>query len=152
VLHSPGRDTLGSQLRPHYVLFYVLFGRGAVRLVEISNLMSGFQHFLSDLGFQPRLSCIPRKEEDVTVSAFASRSAAKRSGKEIDSISSEIRDVVFSQFRRRGALLGVFASTDSSMVAALCANALGKDRVLALLIAESEPATESLSIGQNRGR
>jgi NAD+ synthase len=68
--------------------------------------------------------------------------------KEVDRISKEIRDVVFTQFRRKGAVLGVSGGIDSSVVAALCAHALGKDRVLALFMPESESATESLSLGR----
>jgi NAD+ synthase len=67
---------------------------------------------------------------------------------ETERITSAIRDVVFTQFRRKGAVVGVSGGIDSSVVAALCARALGKDRVLALYMPESESASESLDLGR----
>ncbi len=68
--------------------------------------------------------------------------------KEVESISEKIRDVVLQRFRRKGAVLGVSGGIDSSVVAALCARALGKDRVVALLMPESESDSESLTLGR----
>jgi NAD+ synthase len=68
--------------------------------------------------------------------------------REVDRISGVIRDVVFTQFRRKGAVVGVSGGIDSSVVAALCAHALGKERVVALFMPESESASESLTLGR----
>ena len=68
--------------------------------------------------------------------------------KEVERISNAIRDVVLTQFRRKGAVLGVSGGIDSSVVAALCAHALGKDHVVALFMPESESASESLKLGR----
>jgi NAD+ synthase len=68
--------------------------------------------------------------------------------REVERISRSIRDVVFTQFRRKGAVLGVSGGIDSSVVAALCARALGKDRVVGLFMPESESASESLMLGK----
>jgi len=46
--------------------------------------------------------------------------------REVERIVAGIRDVVFRDFRRKGAVLGVSGGIDSSVVAALCAQALGK--------------------------
>jgi len=68
--------------------------------------------------------------------------------REVDRISSRIREVVLTQFRRKGAVLGVSGGIDSSVVAALCVRALGKDRVAALFMPESESSSESLTLGR----
>lgn len=66
--------------------------------------------------------------------------------KEVDRIAEAMRDLVFKQFKRKGAVLGVSGGIDSSVVAALCAYALGKDRVVALFMPESESADETLAL------
>ena len=63
-------------------------------------------------------------------------------------ITASIQTIVSRQLRRRGIVVGLSGGIDSSVVAALCARALGSDRVLGLLMPESESADESLSLGQ----
>lgn len=67
--------------------------------------------------------------------------------READRISAAIRDLVFHQFKKKGAVLGVSGGVDSSVVAALCARALGSDSVLALFMPENESSPESLRLG-----
>jgi len=67
---------------------------------------------------------------------------------EVDRISKVIRDVVLTQFKRKGAVVGVSGGIDSSVVAALCVRALGKERVAGLFMPESESASESLTLGR----
>jgi len=64
-------------------------------------------------------------------------------------IESAIRDLVLGQLKRKGAVLGVSGGVDSSVVAALCVRALGKDRVLALQMPERECANESNDLSQS---
>lgn len=59
-----------------------------------------------------------------------------------------IRAVVVQQWNRKGAVIGVSGGVDSSVVAFLCARALGKDRVLALLMPEVESSAGSLRLGR----
>jgi NAD+ synthase len=68
--------------------------------------------------------------------------------KEVDRIANMIRDVVLTQFKRKGAVVGVSGGIDSSVVAALCAYALGRDRVIALFMPEAESAPENLVLGR----
>jgi len=49
--------------------------------------------------------------------------------------------------RRRGAIIGLSGGIDSSVTAALCARALGKERVLGLLMPERHSAAETSSLG-----
>jgi len=52
-------------------------------------------------------------------------------------IDAQVRGVL----RRRGAVVGLSGGIDSSVVAALCTRALGKDKVLGLLMPEREVKT-----------
>ena len=63
--------------------------------------------------------------------------------KEIYSLEQEIRRVVFDSLRRRGVVIGLSGGIDSSVTAALCARALGSERVLGLIMPESESSPES---------
>jgi len=61
-----------------------------------------------------------------------------------------IREIAFKRFRKKGAVVGVSGGIDSSLVAALCARALGRERTLALLMPEGEAAAtdESTQLGR----
>jgi NAD+ synthase len=63
-----------------------------------------------------------------------------------------IRDAVFHQLKRQGAVVGVSGGIDSSVVAFLCARALGPERVLALFTPEDESSPDSLRLGQLAAR
>jgi NAD+ synthase len=66
----------------------------------------------------------------------------------IREITDAIRTSVFHRLRRKGAVVGLSGGIDSSVVAALCARALGPERVLGLLMPERESAAETLELGQ----
>jgi NAD+ synthase len=59
-----------------------------------------------------------------------------------------IREQVFTTLSRRGAVLGLSGGIDSSVVGALCARALGSDRVLGLLMPEADSSSESKRLGR----
>jgi NAD+ synthase len=63
-------------------------------------------------------------------------------------IAQVIREQVLGTLRRRGAVVGLSGGVDSSLVAALCALALGPDRVLGLLMPERDSSSESLALGR----
>ncbi len=63
-------------------------------------------------------------------------------------IEAAIRAQVLGTLRRRGAVLGLSGGIDSSVVAALCARALGPERVLALFMPERDSSAESLRLGR----
>ncbi len=54
--------------------------------------------------------------------------------------------VTLGRFRRRGVVLGLSGGIDSSVCAALCVMALGKDRVFGLHMPEGESSDESLRL------
>ena len=67
---------------------------------------------------------------------------------ETDRIAIAIREIVLSQFRRKGAVVAVSGGIDSSVVAALCVRALGPEKVIALFLPETDSSGESLRLGQ----
>lgn len=67
---------------------------------------------------------------------------------ETERITNRIAEVVFRRFKRKGAVIGVSGGIDSSVVAFLCARALGRDRVLALFTPESDSSPDSLRLGR----
>lgn len=69
-------------------------------------------------------------------------------GAEVARIVAAIRAVVFSRFHRRGAVVGASGGIDSTVVAYLCAQALGKERVRLLLMPERESSPDSLRLGR----
>lgn len=62
-------------------------------------------------------------------------------------IAEAIREIVFHRLRRRGAVVGLSGGIDSSVTAALCVEALGKERVFGLLMPEDESSKESQRLG-----
>ncbi len=67
---------------------------------------------------------------------------------ETERIVASIRDTVFSQLKRKGAVIGVSGGIDSSVVAFLCARALGKDRTMLLFMPEADSSPDSLRLGR----
>ncbi|HEX5000514.1 MAG TPA: NAD(+) synthase [Terriglobia bacterium] len=65
----------------------------------------------------------------------------------VEEITGILRDQVQKDLKRRGAVVGLSGGIDSSVVAALSARALGKDKVLGLMMPERESSGESLSLG-----
>jgi NAD+ synthase len=58
------------------------------------------------------------------------------------------RSVVLGDLRRRGAVVAMSGGIDSSVVAALCSRALGRDRVVGLLMPERDSSGESIRLGR----
>ena len=69
--------------------------------------------------------------------------------RETERITTSIRDQVLNQLKRKGAVIGVSGGIDSSVVAYLCARALGKDRVFLLFMPETDSSSDSLRLGQS---
>ena len=63
-------------------------------------------------------------------------------------IEAAIREQVLALLRRRGAVVGMSGGIDSSVVATLCVRALGKDRVLGLLMPERDSSGDALRLGR----
>ena len=63
-------------------------------------------------------------------------------------IAAAMESAVVQGMRKRGVVLGLSGGVDSSVCAALCARALGPERVLALLMPERESSPDSLELGR----
>ncbi len=66
----------------------------------------------------------------------------------VKAISASIQDTVLHQLKRRGAVVGMSGGIDSSVVAALCVRALGKERVYGLFMPETDSSPDSLRLGR----
>lgn len=70
------------------------------------------------------------------------------SAQETQRIVAAIRNIVFRQLKRKGAVVGLSGGIDSSVVAFLCARALGNDRVLGLFMPDRDSSPDSLRLGR----
>lgn len=66
----------------------------------------------------------------------------------VPEICKAIRQTVLLQLRRSGAVVGLSGGVDSSVTAALCVEALGKKRVLGVLMPEEDSSYDSLRLGR----
>jgi NAD+ synthase len=80
--------------------------------------------------------------------AFSAAVLALDAERECARIAAAIRRDVVGTLRRRGAVVGLSGGIDSSVVAALCARALGPRRVLGLLMPEADSSPDSLRLGR----
>ena len=68
---------------------------------------------------------------------------------EVERIVEELRQQVFGELGRRGAVVGLSGGIDSSVVAALCVRAFGKDKVLGIFMPEHHSSDDSLRLGRS---
>ncbi len=68
--------------------------------------------------------------------------------RETQNISAALRSLVSRTFKRRGAVVALSGGIDSSVVAALCVRALGKERVFGLLMPEKDSSAETLQLSR----
>ena len=63
-------------------------------------------------------------------------------------ITTAVESTVVRSMRKRGVVIGLSGGVDSSVCAALCARALGPERVVGLLMPERESSSETLELGR----
>jgi NAD+ synthase len=68
---------------------------------------------------------------------------------EIERITASLREDVHGKFRRRGGVVGLSGGVDSAVVLALCVQALGAEKVLAVLMPEDESSPESAPLARS---
>ena len=65
---------------------------------------------------------------------------------EVNRIASRMRDILAKQLKRRGFMVAISGGIDSSVTAALCVKAVGKERVFALQMPERHSAEDTLDL------
>jgi len=80
-------------------------------------------------------------------SAFSSKALEIDTESVTQEIELAVRKIVFHRLRRWGAVVGLSGGIDSSVTAALCVRALGRDRVVGLFMPEDESSEDSLRLG-----
>jgi NAD+ synthase len=68
---------------------------------------------------------------------------------EAERIAAALRQQVIGALGRRGAVIGLSGGIDSSVVAALCVRAFGKDKVLGIFMPEHHSSEDSLRLGRS---
>jgi NAD+ synthase len=81
-----------------------------------------------------------------TISTFSHNSLRIDPATSAAKIESAIREIVFGKLHRKGAVVALSGGVDSSVVGALCSRALGKDRVLGLMLPEAGSSADSLRL------
>jgi NAD+ synthase len=59
-----------------------------------------------------------------------------------------LREQILGTLRRRGAVVAISGGIDSAVVAALCARALGKEKVFGILLPERDSSSDALRLGK----
>jgi NAD+ synthase len=68
------------------------------------------------------------------------------SEEEVERLAENLRRDIHQKFRKRGAVVGVSGGIDSAVVLPLCVQAVGKDRVVAVMMPERESSPDSLDL------
>lgn len=68
--------------------------------------------------------------------------------KEVEKITSKLKEDVNKKLKKRGAVVGISGGIDSSVVLALCAKTFGPERVLGVMMPENDSNPDSLALAK----
>jgi NAD+ synthase len=68
--------------------------------------------------------------------------------RELETVSEAIRNALGKKLRKRGLIVGISGGIDSSVTAALCVRAVGKDKVIGLQMPERHSADDTLGLSE----
>ncbi|MFO7446322.1 MAG: NAD(+) synthase [Ignavibacteriaceae bacterium] len=71
---------------------------------------------------------------------------------EAENIIYNIKNLISTKLKKRGAVIGISGGLDSSVVLALCAKALGPKRVLGVMLPEKDSSGDSMLLAENAAR
>jgi NAD+ synthase len=83
-----------------------------------------------------------------TLSSFTSRVLDIDAPAVAADLEQATREIVLGRLHRKGAVVGLSGGIDSSVTAAICARALGKDRVFGVMMPESDSSDDSLELAR----
>ncbi len=69
--------------------------------------------------------------------------------KEVEKITLKLKESVAKKLKKRAAIVGISGGIDSSVVLALCAKTFGPERVLGVMMPESDSNPDSLELAKN---
>jgi NAD+ synthase len=72
--------------------------------------------------------------------------------KEFEKISADLKEKVLHKLKKRGAVVGISGGIDSSVVLALCAKTFGSNKVLGVMMPESDSNPDSLILARQLAR
>lgn len=81
--------------------------------------------------------------------AFSKESILLDAKKEIEKITAKLKSDVVKVLKKRGAVVGISGGIDSSIVLALCAKTFGPEKVLGVMMPESDSNPDSLMLAKN---
>lgn len=92
------------------------------------------------------MSEIKKKPVIKKIAPFSRAALGLDAEKEVERIEEGLRQAVYHQLHRQGAVVGISGGIDSSVVLALCAIAFGPERVVGILLPEKESSPESIDL------
>ncbi len=92
------------------------------------------------------MSEIKKKPVIKKIAPFSRAALGLDAEKEVERIEEGLRQAVYHQLHRQGAVVGISGGIDSSVVLALCARAFGPERVVGILLPEKESSPESIDL------
>ena len=92
------------------------------------------------------MSEIANKSVEKKIAPFSRAALNLDVEKEAERIEEDLRQAVYHQLHRQGAVVGISGGIDSSVVFALCAKAFGPERVVGILLPEKESSPESIDL------
>ena len=102
---------------------------------------------MTEIGNKP-VDIADRDSHALTRPTFSADALRLDAAQEASRIAEVVHNQVLRQLRRRGVVLGLSGGIDSSVTAALCVAALGRDSVVAVLMPERDSDLESLRLGR----
>lgn len=84
----------------------------------------------------------------VVEASFSAEALKLDCARETEKIARILRQVLSKRFRKRGVVVAMSGGIDSSVVGALCVRALGKERVLGLLMPERDSSEDTLRLSR----